>query len=252
MRTRRQFAPRSLTAADVGSGKPEPHYRTVLTRLLAAHAMAEKLTARGYERALAQVSDPALRPMIEKNLGEERKHAALIYRLLADLGISETAADRSMIPALKAPSFEAPRYFAEHAEGELDLLMAGLSLDMTGLLMISENYRDSSYAPHGQAADLILEEEADHDVFAANALRAAAERFGRTTVNQALRQWLPRAANFFGPPGSGFTQDCLKYGLKAQDNQELAELYLEMLARRLAQAGLEMPRLTTGYPQALA
>ncbi len=252
MRVRRQFAPRSIDAADVGQGRPEPHYRNVLTRLLAAHALAEKLTAEGYQRALGHVSDPALAPVIEKTLAEERKHAAMIYRALGELGINESAADRSMIPALKAPSFEAPRYFAEHAGGEVDLLMASLSLDMTGLLMIGENYRDSSYAPHARAADLILEEEADHDQFAANELRAAAERFGKGKLNQALRQWVPRAANFFGPPGSGFTHDCLTYGLKARDNQELAELYLEMLARRLAQAGLEMPRLTTSYPRALA
>jgi 1,2-phenylacetyl-CoA epoxidase catalytic subunit len=157
-----------------------------------------------------------------------------------------------MVAALKAPSFEAPRYFAERAAGELDLAMASLSLDMTGLLMIGENYRESSYAPHCRAAESILEEEADHDVFAADQLRAAAERFGVEAVNRALRDWVPRAANFFGPPGSGFTYDCLSYGLKSRDNQELAGLYLEILERRVAQAGLEMPRLNAAYPRTLA
>ena len=32
-----------------------------------------------------------------------------------------------MLPLMKAPSFEAPRYFAEKAAGELDLLMASLA-----------------------------------------------------------------------------------------------------------------------------
>ncbi len=252
MPARVQFQPRSFEAADLRRGLPEQHYLRVLVRLLAAHALAEKLTAQGYDRALPQVCEPMLRRAIEKNLTEERKHAAIIYRLLAELGISENAADRSMISALKGPAFEAPRYFAERACGDLDLLMASLSLDMTGLLMISENYLNSSYAPHGRAAELIVEEEADHDQFAADRLRAAAERFGEAEVNQALRQWVPRAANFFGPPGSGFTHDCLTYGLKARDNQDLAGLYLEMLGRRVARAGLEMPRLTAAYPRALA
>jgi 1,2-phenylacetyl-CoA epoxidase catalytic subunit len=250
MRLRRKFPPRAFEAADVLRGEPEPHYLKVLVRLLAAHALAEKLTAQGYERVLAQITEPELRPAIEKNLIEERKHAAMIYRALDELGVSERAADRSMISAFKTASFEAPRRFAEQASGELDLLMASLSLDMTGLLMISENYGESSYAPHSRAAEVIVEEEADHDAFAAERLRAAAERFGAAAVNRALRQWVPRAANFFGPPGSGFTNDCLIFGLKSRDNQDLAGLYLEMLERRAAQAGLELPRLSAGYPRA--
>ena len=67
-----------------------------------------------------------------------------------------------------------------------------------------------------------------------------------------LKQWLPAAANFFGPPGSGFGYDCLRFGLKARDNGQLTELYLSMLERRLANVGLAMPRLTPGYPHALA
>jgi 1,2-phenylacetyl-CoA epoxidase catalytic subunit len=130
--------------------------------------------------------------------------------------------------------------------------MASISLDMTGLLMIGVNYRDSSFAPHARAAEIILGEEENHELFAAGELRDAAERFGAERVNEALREWLPRAMNFFGPPGSGFTYDCLRYGLKSRDNAELAELYLSMLERRVVQAGLEMPRLTPGYPHTLA
>ncbi|HEY6419359.1 MAG TPA: Phenylacetic acid catabolic protein [Candidatus Binataceae bacterium] len=252
MAVRRAFEPRSVGAEDLASGRVDPHYGKVLVRLLAAHAMAEKLTAFGYERALSSVDNPALRPTIEKNLAEERKHARLVYRVLDEIGIGEKAADRSLTAIVKAPSFEAPRYFAEHAKGELDLLMASLSLDSTGLIMIGVNYRDSSYAPHSRAAEMILEEEADHEMFASEQLGQAVGRFGKKKVTSALRKWLPRAVNFFGPPGSGFTYDCLRYGLKAQDNDELAELYLTMLERRLEQVGLEMPRLTTAYPHALA
>jgi 1,2-phenylacetyl-CoA epoxidase catalytic subunit len=83
-------------------------------------------------------------------------------------------------------------------------------------------------------------------------LRDAAERLGTAAVNAALREWLPRAVNFFGPPGSGFTFDCISYGLKARDNHELAELYLTLLERQVRQTGLEMPSLTKDYPHTLA
>jgi 1,2-phenylacetyl-CoA epoxidase catalytic subunit len=229
----------------------EPHYTKVLMRLLAAHAIAEKLTAVGYQRALETLEDEDLRAPIEKNLAEERKHARLIYQILQQLGMSETHADRSMIPAMKSPSFEAPRHFAENPASALDLLMASLSLDVTGLLMIGVNYGESSYAPHQRAAEIILDEEEDHDAFAAEQLREAADRFGTGRVNAGLRQWLPRAVNFFGPPGSGFTFDCIRYGLKARDNGELAEMYLTMLERRFEHAGLEMPQLTSVYPHTL-
>lgn len=248
MPIRRQYAPRELTAADLRAGRAEPHYQKVLVRLLAAHAMAEKLTALGYERALRTVAEPSLKPTIEKKRREEVKHARLIYRILAELGVSEQASDRMMITVVKAPSFEAPRYFAERARGELDLLMASIALDMTGLLMIGVNYKESSYAPHSHAAELILEEEAEHEMFASELLGEAMKQFGRAEVVAALRQWLPRAVNFFGPPGSGFTYDCIRYGLKTRDNQELAELYLTVLERRARQLGLELPELTPGYP----
>ena len=153
-----------------------------------------------------------------------------------------------MLPLMKAPSFEAPRYFAEKASGEMDLLMASLALDMTGLMMIGENYQDSSYAPHSAAAELIMEDEADHEIFASELLGDAVNKFGKRAVQAALKQWLPRAVNFFGPPGSGFTYDCIRYGLKARDNQELAEMYVTVLERRASQLGLKLPKLTTTYP----
>jgi len=249
---RREFPPRTIEAEDIRLRRVDPHYTKSLVRLLAAHALAEKLTALGYQRALDTVADELLRPVIEKNLAEEQRHAALVYRALREIGISQEEADRSMIPALKAPSFEAPLRFAKSARGELDLLMASLSLDMTGLLMIGVNYRESSYAPHARAADRIIDDEAEHELFAAGELARAVERFGAEAVAAALRQWLPAAANFFGPPGSGFGYDCMRFGLKACDNGELTELYLSMLERRLANVGLAMPRLTLRYPHALA
>jgi ring-1,2-phenylacetyl-CoA epoxidase subunit PaaA len=252
MPIRREFPPRSLDAAALNEGRVDSHYIKVLVRLLAAHAMAEKLTAIGYQRALAALDNPDLRPIVEKNFAEEKKHARLIYDALKEIGVSQQAADRSMIIVLKAPSFDAPSYFASRAEGELDLLMASLSLDTTGLIMIGENYRESSYAPHARAAEIILDEEADHEIFASRQLGDAVERFGAKSVNTALRRWVPRAVNFFGPPGTGFTYDCIRYGLKSRDNEELAELYLTMLSRRCEQLGLTMPALTPTYPHALA
>ncbi|MBV8770903.1 MAG: phenylacetate-CoA oxygenase subunit PaaI [Deltaproteobacteria bacterium] len=251
MTTTRQFPPASLDSQDVLRGRVEANFVRVLTRLLAAHAMAEKLTAIGYQRALETISRRELSAIIHKNLAEEHKHARLVYAALAEIGVSEMQADRLLVSALKAPSFAAPRYFAEHPAGELDLVMASISLDMTGLIMIGVNYKESSYAPHARAAEVIVAEEEEHELFASNVLRDAADRFGFEAVNAGLREWLPRAVNFFGPPGSGFTFDCITYGLKARDNDELAELYLALLARKVRQAGLDMPALTTDYPHAL-
>ncbi len=252
MPVRREYPPNSIGAAEIKAGRVDPHYVKVLSRLMAAHAMAEKLTALGYERAIETLSNPMLEPILRKNLGEERKHARLVYRALEEIGITQQAADRSMITVIKAPSFDAPSYFAGRFSGELDFLMASLSVDSTGLIMIGVNYKDSSYAPHARAAEVILEEEAEHDMFAVEQLGFAIDRFGREAVNLALRQWLPRAVNFFGPPGSGFTYDCIRYGLKTRDNEELAELYVTMLEKKCDQLGLEMPRLTSSYPHELA
>jgi 1,2-phenylacetyl-CoA epoxidase catalytic subunit len=251
MPVKREIEPRAVEAADIAAGRADPRYVHVLVRLLEAHAIAEKLTAFGYERALSTVQNSDLKPVIKKNMVEERKHARLVYRALRDLGVSEKAADRAMLPLMRQPSFAAPRYFAERARGDLDLAMASLALDATGLIMIGVNYKDSSYAPHARAAEVILEEEADHEVFASELLSEAVGRAGKLNVIRALRAWLPRAVNFFGPPGSGFTYDCLRFGLKSRDNDELAELYLAMLERRVESLGLTLPKLTREYPHAV-
>jgi len=252
MPIRREYPARTIDAAAVTSGRIDAHYRKILIRLLSAHAFAEKLTALGYQQALETIDNPVLRPTLEKNFREEKKHARLVYRALAELGVTEQQADRAMIAIVKAPSFEAAVHFAQHPAGEIDLLMASIALDATGLIMIGVNYRDSSYAPHASAAEIILEEEADHEVFASRQLGEAVERFGADRVTDALGQWLPRAVNFFGPPGSGFTYDCIRYGLKTRDNQELADLFLAMISKRCEQLGITLPALTPGYPHALA
>ena len=105
--------------------------------------------------------------------------------------------------------------------------MASLSLDMTGLMMIGVNYKDSSYAPHARAAELILEEEAEHEMFAVGELRARGRALRRGGSDRGAAQWLPRAVNFFGPPGSGFSYDCLRFGLKSKDNGNWRSLSLD-------------------------
>src|SRR5690242_19513718 len=127
------FEPRRIQAADVIQGRIESHYTKVLVRLLGAHALAEKLTAAGYRRTLESVSDADLRRVAEKNLAEELKHAAMVYALLAELGVIEHSTDRSLMVLRRAPSFDAPCHFAEQAEGELGLLMGSVSPDMKGL-----------------------------------------------------------------------------------------------------------------------
>ena len=248
MPVRRQFAPATVEAGDIRNKRVEPHYARTLIRLMAAHALAEELTATGYERALAAVSDPDLQAAARVNMEEERRHATLLYDALAEIEISRSQAERQLITVRRSPSFAAPRRFAENISGELDLVMASLSLDVTGMLIIGINYRESSYAPHARAAEIILDDETRHEDFATRALGDVLDRMGRETVAAGLREWVPLAVNFFGPPGSGFTFDCLTYGFKSRDNQELADLYLAILERRLSQVGLELPAITPDYP----
>jgi len=49
MPMRREFPARTIEAEDVRLRRVDPHYTKSLIRLLAAHALAEKLTALGYQ-----------------------------------------------------------------------------------------------------------------------------------------------------------------------------------------------------------
>ncbi len=248
----RSLEPRAVEAWEIQAGRIDSYYVKVLTRVLAAHAMTQKMAATGYRRTLDTIADPSLRALAERNHARERLHVRAVYRMLEEIGVTERAAERTLLSAWRSPSFEAARFFAEQAQGEVDLLMAGLSLETTGLLVLGINYVDSSYAPHARLAQNELEEKAANDQVFSDLLAEAAARFGPQTVGERLIRWLPMAANFFGPAGSGFTNECLRLGLKRKDNQELAELYLSMVARRCECAGLKMPRLTGAYPRRLA
>src|SRR5260370_7213553 len=103
MPVRREFSPRSFDAAAIQEGRVDPHYVKVLMRLLAAHAMAEKLTALGYQRALSTIDNPALTAILEKNFAEEKNHPRLIYAALQELAMTQQPADPSIITLLNAP-----------------------------------------------------------------------------------------------------------------------------------------------------
>jgi 1,2-phenylacetyl-CoA epoxidase catalytic subunit len=248
----RSLAPCAVEAWEVRAGRVDPYYVKVLTRVLAAHAMTRKITAEGYRRMRDTIADPQLRALAEQNHADECRHAQMVYWMLEEIGVNARAAERTLLSAYRAPSFEALRFFTERARGEIDLLMAGLSLETTALLILGINYVDSSYAPHARLAHSVLEQKAAQDRAFTTLLMEGAARFGLQAVVKGLFNWLPMAANSFGPPGSGFTNECLRLGLKRQDNQELAELYLAMIARRCERAGLEIPRLSETYPRKVA
>jgi 1,2-phenylacetyl-CoA epoxidase catalytic subunit len=247
----RSLEPWSIEASEIRCGRVDPYYVKTLTRVLAAHAMTQKLVVAGYQRMLDTVADPSLRELTEQIHLQERLHAQLVYQLLEEIGVREQSADRTLLRAFRSPSFEAPLFFAERAQGEIDLLMAGLSFETSGLLMLGVNYVESSYAPHARLAQVVLEEKAAHDQLFSDLLAQEAPRLGLELVSERLFCWLPMAVNSFGPAGSGFTNECLRLGLKRKDNQQLADLYLALTRLRCQRVGLRMPQLTAEYPRRL-
>jgi 1,2-phenylacetyl-CoA epoxidase catalytic subunit len=239
------FATRTIDAQHLPD---EPAYRETLVRLLAAHALAEKATGLGFARVVAGVQDADKRERLETTQREEMAHARRIYELLADLGVDEADADAIVAGAWDSPSFDAPRVFATAGGDWIDALLAGFCLDTGGLLMIARNYAVSSYRPHAEAADAIVREESEHDAFAAAAFHRAIAAAGSADVQAKVDVWIPRGLNFFGPPRSGFTAACRAFGLKAHDNDELAQAFRRIVARRLHAVGLRMPALSDGYP----
>ena len=244
----RRFPPSSIDSSTLPD---DPSYRDTLVRLLAAHALAEKATACGFARALPRVAGYRRQSAIAKNVQEEMAHARLIYEALEELDVSEPAADALVATAWRGPSFTAPRRFAEIDGDFVDALLAGFCLDTGGLLMIGRNYACSSYRPHAEAAAAILHDERDHDAFATDEFRRTVAELGVDAVQFRVNVWIPLGLNFFGPPRSHFTARCRDFGLKSCDNGQLAEEFRALVARRLGEVGLHMPRLTPTYPFAL-
>ena len=249
MPLRRQFPARSFEAEDVRLRRVDPHYVKILIRCSPRMRSPRSLprsaiNARWIGRQRAAADN-------RKKSRRRTRHAAIIYRALAKFGVTQEDADRSMIPALKAPSFEAPLRFAKPrpmtrpTDGEAQPRhdrAADDRRELQGFQLRAARARRRSHPGRGGRARAVRGRRA----------RELGRAFRARGGGGGAAQWLPAAANFFGPPGSGFTYDCMRYGLKVRDNGELAELYLSMLERRVGTGGLAMPRLTSGYPHALA
>jgi len=134
---------------------------------------------------------------------------------------------------LKARRSTPPATSPPKAEGELDLLMASLSLDITGYHDRRE-LQGVTTRRHAAPPKLCSMRKPTTNLRLATSCRRRSSL--RRPVGPTPRcAEDPARGEFFGPPGTGFTYDCIRYGLKSRDNQELADLYVTMLSRRCEQ-----------------
>ena len=218
--------------------------------MLAAHALAEKLWADGLKAALAQPANARLGPALERAAADACRHAVGTLGLLGQLELAAPALERLWSATSRSASFAPLGRFARGGLPGAEFAVAAQLLLLAGLLMVGVNYCESSYDPHRELAGQILEEAAEHEKLFAAGLEAGLEPDGVEALEQALGRWLPAGLDCFGPPGSGFCCQCLRFGLKAVDNGELAGLFGELVQRRFAALGVKCPPVGQDYPRA--
>jgi ring-1,2-phenylacetyl-CoA epoxidase subunit PaaA len=107
-------------------------------------------------------------------------------------------------------------------------------------------YRQSSYLPWAQASERIWQEEKGHLAFGVWAAKRVIEfdgEKGRARLQQAVPKFMRIGLGFAGRP-SDDSEHFARYfemGLKIKSAQELQDEYREIVSKRLADIGLELP-----------
>jgi len=196
----RQFPARTIEAEDIRLRRVDPHYIKSLIRLLAAQRARRETDQRSaINAALDTVTNESLRPTIEKNLAEEcRPRGARLPGRSAKSASSRRKPYRAMIPALKAPSFEAPLPLCQKpgrragpADGFAQPRHDRTADDRRQHTRIPATRR--THAP--PSASWTTRPSTRCSPWANSQI--AVDSFGPEAVAAALKQWLPAAANFF-------------------------------------------------------
>ena len=235
-------------------GDMTPDYRQSLVHLMTMQADSELAGGYGYVPWIMKAPGVEEKHVVAQIVKDELRHAAVMYGLLADLGVDVSghvdahdaafgmriAADAD-IGTARITADKRVNIFYYPIDTWADFVFFNFCMDR-GAGHQLEDVRESSYGPWARAIEGIFKEEKFHirhgEVWVK---RLAEDAATRGEAQATLDKWYIRTMNIFGRPATAKNALYRKLGLKRRDNDEVRQAFATEVKDKAAAVGLTVP-----------
>ena len=240
---------------DKGDVLPDD-YREALIGLMTFQADSEYAGGQRVAENMQYAPRPEEAYRISKKVMEEFGHAYYVWNLLAELGLDVDARLRELVSNPDDPDPAKVRVingfrkqnWAPMFDHWHDVALFSTVVTPAAVAFLGQ-YRDCSYRPWAKVNVRIHKEEMGHLAFGVWASKRCIEFGGeaaRADMQARIPKFMQMGLGFYGRPSKGGDKSEMfdlyyDYGIKVKRPEELQTDYLELLADRLGQVGLDMP-----------
>jgi ring-1,2-phenylacetyl-CoA epoxidase subunit PaaA len=237
-------------------------YREDLVHLMTMQADSELAGGYGYVPWITKAPTVDEKHVVAQIVKDELRHAAVMYGLLADLGVDvdthvrthdETftmridAADD--IGTARITADQRVNIFYYPIETWADFVFFNFCMDR-GAGHQLEDVRGCSYGPWARAIEGIFKEEKFHIRHGEYWVKRLSEDPATHDEAQAtFAKWYVRTMNIFGRPGSARNQRYRRFRLKLRDNDEVRQAFATEIAELCEKFGLRVPDWTPRWSE---
>lgn len=228
-------------------------YRKALIDLLAFQADSEFAGGQRVSENMRFAPRPEEAYRLAKKVMEEMGHGWYCWEILEPLGVDVNARVMHLVQNPADPDPKKVRIingfrkenWSQFFDDWTDVAMFSTVVTPAAVAFLGQ-YRESSYLPWRRISERIWQEEKGHLAFGVWAAKRVIEfdgDEGRAKLQAAVPKFMAMGLGFSGRPSddSGHFGKYFEYGLKLKTSQQLQDEYLEIVSKRLAELGLELP-----------
>ena len=177
------------------------------------------------------------RVLVAEFYADESRHGYIMEGLLLQLGIDPVQEFGSSF----LTSIEALHLLLTEIHTWTDFALSTFLLDRAASIQFG-TYRKCSYAPMHRVGPRMEHDERGHATMGMIFLKEICSTTqGRDEAQELLNKWYPASLDMFGSSGGRRQWDYIKYGLKADSNEELRARFVTEVRPMLASIGLTAP-----------
>jgi len=239
-----------IESADEMTGE----YRDALVHLMTMQADSELAGGYGYVPWIAKAPTVEEKHVVAQIVKDELRHAAVMYGLLADLGVDVEAHVRAHdetltmridagadIGTARITDDKRVNIFYYPIDTWADFVFFNFCMDR-GAGHQLEDVRRGSYGPWARAIEGIFKEEKFHIRHGEHWVkRLAGDPATHDEAQTTFEKWYIRTMNIFGRPGSAKNRLYRRYRLKLRDNDEVRQAFATEVAGLCQRFGLTVP-----------
>ncbi|MEK6718670.1 MAG: Phenylacetic acid catabolic protein [candidate division NC10 bacterium] len=243
-----------IRAGEITEGPEEmsEEYRTHLVNLMQMQADSELSGGFGYVPWIVKAPTVPEMLAVATIVKDEVRHARVMYRLLADLGINpeekirqtdltlRVSGDQDLGTA-RAATDKRVNIFYYPIDTWADFVMFNFCMDRGAGHQLLDVYQ-CSYGPWRRVIDGIFKEEKMHIAHGETWIkRLAGDPATHEDCQQGLNRWYIRTMNIFGRPNSPRNKIYRELRLKIRDNDEVRRAFAQEVKEIAEPLGLSLP-----------